>query len=154
MLRITSICLLHVMALSASSQLADYAKWRPSVMVMNCGVVDTTTLNTSIRNLLALDTNLLTKNMNMYYEDLGLCYWVKSGGNVESEYLQLSIVTTQKALHHNPTSTKAFWSLAFGYTFAGNCERGKYYMEKYKQFTKKKYWDLEQEQQLFANCSI
>ena len=127
---------------------------RPSVMIMTCGPQDTNLVNTSIRNLLALDTTLLRKNMSMYYEDLGICYWVKSAGKVENEFLQMSIVTTLKALHHNPSSTKAFWSLAFGYTFAGDCERGKYYMEKYKQFTKKRHWDPEQERQLFANCSI
>ena len=148
------LILFHSVYLLSHSQQADYMILRPSVMVMTCGPQDTNLVNTSIRNLLALDTTLLRKNMSMYYEDLGLCYWVKSGGNIESEFLQISIVTTRKALHHNPSSTKAFWSLAFGYTFAGDCERGKYYMEKYKQFTKKKYWDPEQERQLFANCSI
>lgn len=137
-----------------SAQPTDYAKLRPTVLIMACGVQDSSIVNTSIRNLLALDTNGIKKNMHMYYEDLGQCYWKKSGGKDGPHYLQLSIEATSKALYHQPESSKALWNLAFAYTMNGNCDMGKSYIEKYKLVTKKKYVDEEQIKLLFEQCSI
>jgi hypothetical protein len=112
------------MCYQGSGQHTDYAKLRPTVMVMSCGAVDSGIVNTSIRNLLALDTSAIMKNMHMYYEDLGQCYWKMSGGEDGPHYLQLSINATSKALYHDPKSSKALWNLAFAHTLNGRLRHG------------------------------
>ena len=68
---------LLIWTVGLSAQSTDYAKLRPTVMVMTCGAIDSGIVNTSIRNLLTLDTSGIKKNMYMYYGDLGKCYWLK-----------------------------------------------------------------------------
>jgi len=123
-------------------------------MVMSCGAVDSGIVNTSIRNLLALDTSGIMKNMHMYYEDLGQCYWKMSGGEDGPHYLQLSINATSKALYHDPKSSKALWNLAFAHTLMGDCDKGRSYIEQYKFATRKKYWDEDQIRLLLERCNI
>lgn len=142
------------MILQALAQSKDYAKLRPTVMVMSCGALDSGIVNTSLRNLMGLDTNRIKKNIHMYYEDLGQCYWLKSGGEEGSFYLKLSIATTRKALYHNPKSSKALWNLAFAYTKNGDCDTGKNYIAKYKEVSKKKYWHEDQTNLLFEHCGV
>ncbi len=137
----------------ASSQKTDYANLRPTVLVQACGTQDSSVVNTSIRNLLALDTSGIKKNMHMYYEDLGQYYWKKSGGEDGQYYLQLSIEASSKALYHDPKSSKALWNLAFAHTMMSNCEKGRIYIQQYKLATKKKYWDEDQMRLLFEKCS-
>lgn len=145
---------LLIWTVGLSAQQTDYAKLRPTVMVMTCGALDSGIVNTSLRNLLALDTSGIKKNMYMYYEDLGQCYWLKSGGEEGSYYLKLSIATTRKALYHSPESSKALWNLAFAHTMNGDCDMGRSCIEQYKLATKKKYWDEDQIRLLFERCSI
>jgi hypothetical protein len=146
--------ILSNVALRAVAQQTDYANLRPTVLVTVCGPQDSSIVNTSIRNLLALDTSRINKNMHMYYEDLGQCYWKKSGGEDGQHYIQMSIEATSKALYHQPESSKALWNLAFAYTMNNDCDKGKMYIERYKLATKKKYWDEEQMRLLFEKCSI
>ncbi len=141
-----SICLLTF------GQRVDYMKLRPTVLMMTCRTTDAHALDTSLQNLILLDTNKITKNLYIYYEDLGQCYWLLSRGQMGSTYLQKSIEMTLKALYHKPNATTALWNLSYAYSFNGQCDTSKYYMEKYKQFIKKKYWDEEQERELFAHC--
>lgn len=152
-MKILLIGLLTIIALRASAQQTDYAKLRPTVLVTTCEANDSSVVNTSIRNLLVLDTSTIKKNMHMYYEDLGQCYWKKSGGDDGNHYLQLSIEATQKALYHQPESSKALWNLAFAHTMMGDCDKGRSYIEQYKLATKKKYWDEDQIRLLFEKCS-
>ncbi|HQW01268.1 MAG TPA: hypothetical protein PLV75_08635 [Saprospiraceae bacterium] len=153
-MKVILFCILICLTFGIRAQQTDYAKLRPSVLVTACGVQDSSIVNTSIRNLLALDTSGIIKNMHMYYEDLGQCYWMKSGGKDGQHYLQLSIEVTNKALYHQPESSKALWNLAFAHTMMGDCEKGRSYIEKYKLATRKKYWDEDQIRLLLERCSI
>lgn len=153
-MKILLLGFLTIISLRTSSQQTDYAKLRPTVLITTCGAQDSNVVNTSIRNLLALDTSGINKNMHMYYEDLGQCYWKKSGGEDGQHYLQLSIEATSKALYHDPKSSKALWNLAFAYTMNGDCDKGISYIEQYKLVTKKKYVDEDQIKLLFENCGI
>ncbi len=145
---------LLIWTVGLSAQSTDYAKLRSTVLVTVCGPQDSSIVNRSIRNLLALDTSGIKKNMHMYYEDLGQCYWKKTGGEDGQHYLQMSIETTRKALFHDPQSSKALWNLAFAHTMNGDCDMGRSYIEKYKLATKKKYWEEDQIRLLFERCSI
>lgn len=145
---------LLIWTVGLSAQQTDYAKIRPTVLITACGANDSNMVNTSIHNLLALDTSGIKKNLHMYYEDLGQCYWKKSGGEDGQHYLQLSIEATSKALYHQPESSKALWNLALAHMINGNCDMAKNYIEQYMQATKKKYWQEDQIKLLFERCSI
>lgn len=69
-MKILLLGVLTIIALRTTAQQTDYAKLRPTVLITACGVQDSSIVNTSIRNLLALDTSGIKKNMHMYYEDL------------------------------------------------------------------------------------
>lgn len=143
---------LQFICLLTFGQRVDYMRLRPSVLMLTCRVMDTNALDSSLQSLILLDTNRITKNLYIYYEDLGQCYWLLSKGQMGSMYLQKAIEMTLKALYHKPNATTALWNLSFAYSFNGQCDTSKYYMQKYKQFIKKKYWDEEQERELFAHC--
>jgi len=145
---------LQLFCLLAYSQRVDYMTLRPSIMMMTYRAVDSVALDTSLRGLISIDTNMITKNLYIYYEDLGQCYWVLSQGKMGSMYLEKSIETTLKALYHKPNATTALWNLSFAYRFNGDCDTAKYYMERYKQFTRKKFWYEDQERLLFAHCGM
>ena len=147
------ILLLSVSMLSYS-QRVDYMTLRPSVMMYTCRAIDSIALNTSLHNLVELDTNKIAKNLHIYYEDLGQCYWILSQGQMGSFYINKAIEATLKALYHKPDATTALWNLSFAYTFNGDCTTGKYYMEKYRQHSKKKYWYEDQERMLFQHCGL
>ncbi len=136
---------------SAYGQKIDYRHIRDSVMALTCGAVDSSTVYGSFRNLMALDTNTIGKNIHQYYEDLGICYWMMSGGKNE-KYLYQSIKANQSAIYHKPRSTKALWNLSFAYFQIGDCDNGKRYLTLYNKYTRKKYSDTEMEVSLLARC--
>ena len=65
-MKVILFCILICLTFGIRAQQTDYAKLRPSVLVTACGVQDSSIVNTSIRNLLALDTSGIIKNMHMY----------------------------------------------------------------------------------------
>lgn len=148
------LILLQTFCLLSYSQRVDYMSLRPSVMMYTSRAIDSIALNTSLQYLVELDTNRITKNLYIYYEDLGQCYWILSQGQKGSFYIIKSIEVTHKALYHKPDATTALWNLSFAYTFNGDCVAGKYYMEKYRHYSKKKYWYKDQERMLFQHCSL
>ncbi len=149
-----TVILLHLFASIGHSQKVDYADIRDSVRTIACGAPDTADVNQSLRNLTSLDTTLIEKNIHMYYEDLGMCYWMFTNGENGQIYIRLAIEANHKALYHKPKSTKALWNLSVAYFIMGDCLNGKLYMEKYKQYAKKKYWDEEQEKGLLERCEF
>ena len=151
-MKVLMLILLQFIGLLTFSQRVDYMKLRPSVMIFSSKAIDANALDSSFQSLILLDTNKITKNLYVYYEDLGQCYWVLSQGKMGSAYLLKSIEMTLKALYHKPNATTALWNLSFAYRFNGDCQTAKYYMERYKQLTKKKYWYEDQERILFAHC--
>jgi len=152
--KVKLIVFLHFVALALSSQSVDYAKIRPTTMVMVCGTPDTGMVNSSIRNLRALDTSEIHKNMDVYYTDLALCYWLKASFEHEDHYLQLCKKTSLQALSHNPKSTKALWNLSLAYLVSDECAKGKYYMDLYTKYAKQREWDTAEVQKMLDNCGI
>jgi hypothetical protein len=136
-----------------ASQSTDYAVIRDDAKKYSCSATDTSGIYNTIRNLQALDTTRITHNMYLYYQDLGICYWLLSGGDKDNPDLSKAITLLHQSLYHNPLSTSGFHTLFFLYNFAGDCAKSKYYMDQYKLNTKKKYWDKEQEKALAARCN-
>jgi len=145
-------CIFIAGHINVEAQESDYAKIRPSIIALTCGTKDVSMIDTSITQLLALDTNTIEKNLSVYYEDLGQLYWLKAVRLPNDSNLVKSIAFTQKALYHNPKSTKAYWNLACAHIFNGDCEQGQQCLEKYNQYIKPKYRDEEEQKQLLALC--
>ena len=139
----------------ASSQKIDYRDIRDKNMSLTCGPgIDSSDVYGSMRRLEALDTNLIEKNIHMYYEDLGTCYWMAQG-KPGADYLQKSVEANQHALYHKPRSTKAMWNIAFSYAKQNDCGKAKHYLSLYEKHTPKKYLNEDHDKevaQILAGC--
>jgi hypothetical protein len=137
------------------SQKINYRHIRYSVYLLPCGAPDSASVWASIHNLEALDTTKITKHINEYYTDLGICYWLVSGGKKGEKYRKLALKTDSGALYHNPKDTKALWNASIDYFSIGDCEKGKYYMTLYKKYTPKRFVDEQDEieiNNMIAKC--
>ncbi len=143
MLKISKTILLLIsilwMSIELYSQKIDYRDIRDNNMSLTCGPrIDSSDVYGSLRRLEALDTNQIGKNIHMYYEDLGICYWMASS-KPGTNYLQKAVDANRKALYHKPKSTRAMWDLAFGYARLNDCTKAKLYLGLYEKHTPKKY---------------
>jgi len=136
-----------------SGQQTDYMKIRDEMKGISCTATDSSSVYNTILNLTAIDTTTITKNMELYYEDLGKCFWLLSKPYQENPELSQAIALMHKALYHKPSSTSIFWNLATFYNFYGDCAKSRFYMEQYKLYTKKKYWKEDYEKELQSRCS-
>jgi hypothetical protein len=120
---------------------------------LSCGPVDSLTLvNTRIK-LETYDTNSVSSNIDMYYHDLGWCYYRFYLMTLDTSYIRMASVSYDKALAHNPKYAVVLWDKSFiSYFFYKDCKKGKYYMDRYKKLTRKKYWDREQMKRFSHGC--
>lgn len=123
------------------------------MMVKTGGLLDPDIMPTRRTNLESLDTTIITRNLDIYYEDLGDVYWTLARRKLDNPYLLLSIQAFEKALYHNPKSIGALYKLAFGYAEYKDCTRAKYYLARYRKAIRKKAWHPEHEQLLIEQCS-
>ena len=101
-------------------------------------------VNRTALKLEAFDTNVLSKNIQQYYYDLGFAYYVQYGFTNDTNLLRKSIKTYEKALYHNPKYSAALWNIALGYYFLNNCPKSLYYLNRHKKATPKKRWMKDQ----------
>ena len=137
-----------IISQNSIGQKIDYRDIRDKTMSLTCGPgIDSSDVFGSMRRLEALDTNQIGKNIYMYYEDLGICYWMAST-KPGTDYLQKAVKANRSALHHKPKSTRAMWDIAFGYAMLNDCTQAKYYLGLYEKHTPKKYLDESHDQQV------
>ncbi|MEP7196416.1 MAG: hypothetical protein ABI851_07825 [Saprospiraceae bacterium] len=135
---------------SGSAQKVDYLSIRDNT----CGINDSLSLVQSRIKMEAFDTNLIKSNLDSYYYDLGMIYYKVYCWDSNPLYINKAIYSNEMALFHNPKSNLAYWQLGFiNYFFLKDCEKGKSYIEKYKQYTKRKHWDNDQIKELTKFCS-
>ena len=142
----------------------DYKDYRNELAPVVCGFRDSVTLNQIQSNLENFDTTLIIANKVTYYIDLAGCYYeqtihpIDSSGYhlsaLDSMYIWKTIECYNKALFHEPKNTQAIWNLLFSYSMVGECEKSLYYLNLYKAYEKKKYWDKEQIGYLIKRCSV
>lgn len=140
----------------------DYKDYRNDLSPAICGFRDSVTLNQTQYNLENFDTTLITTNKVIYYIDLARCYYeqtihpIDSSGyhlsSMDSMYIWKTIVCYNKALFHEPKNTQAIWNLLFSYSMMGECQKMLYYLNLYKAYQKKKYWNKEQIGYLMEIC--
>lgn len=134
-------------------QKMDYKMWKDSLTQLSCIVMDSMTVIETRKNLESFDTSLIESNIDMYYHDLGWCYYMLYFHTKDTAYIRMASLTYDKALYHNPNNSKALWEKSFyNYFFYKDCIKGKYFMDRYKKSTRKKYWNKEQIRLLSAKC--
>lgn len=126
---------------------------KDSLSQLSCTVMDSMTLIETRKNLESFDTSLIASNIDMYYNDLGWCYYMLYPCTKDTAYIRKSSLAYDKALYHNPNNSKALWQKSFyNYFFYKDCIKGKYFMDRYKKSTRKKYWNKEQIRLLSEKC--
>jgi hypothetical protein len=147
------IVILFSLNLPSYSQKIDYEKIRNSLTSITCGKNDTLTVITAKQKLESLDTSNINKNIYLYYSDLATSYLLIYMRNKDSVFLFKSIENYNKSLYHKSKYPKAYWQLSFCYYFfLRDCDKGKFYLTRYKKVEKEKYWDMEQIKMLVAKC--
>ena len=128
----------------SNAQNIDYNKIRDSLTSLTCGKQDKELVNRTVLKLEAFDTNLLRKNIQQYYYDLGYAYYIQYAFTNDTNRLRKSIQTLEKAINHKPKYSVALWMLSLDYNFLNNCPKSLYYLNRHKKATSKKRWDKEQ----------
>ena len=152
-MRKTLLLIVLLFSLTSYSQKINYEKIRNSLTSITCGKNDTLTVITAKQKLESLDTNSINKNLYLYYSDLATSYLLFYIRNKDSVFLYKSIENYNKSLFHKSNYSKAYWQLSFCYYFfLRDCDKGKYYLTRYKKVEKEKYWYMEQIKMLVAKC--
>ena len=128
----------------SNAQNIDYNKIRDSLTSLTCGKQDKELVNRTVIKLEAFDTNLLKKNIQQYYYDLGYAYYIQYAFTNDTNRLRKSIQTLEKAINHKPKYSVALWMLSLDYNFLNNCPKSLYYLNMHKKATPKKRWMKDQ----------
>lgn len=126
------------------AQNIDYNEIRDSMTSLTCGKQDKELVGRTVIKLEAFDTNLLKKNIQQYYYDLGYAYYIQYAFTNDTNRLRKSIQTLEKAICHKPKYSAALWMLSLNYHFLNNCPKSLYYLNRYKKATPKKRWMKDQ----------
>ena len=145
LLKVVFLALIFILLHKKSSaQNIDYNEIRDSLTSLTCGKQDKELVNRTVIKLEAFDTNLLKKNIQQYYYDLGYAYYIQYAFTNDTNRLRKSIQTLEKAINHKPKYSVALWMLSLDYNFLNNCPKSLYYLNRHKKATSIKRWDKEQ----------
>ena len=139
--------------IQASGQHLDYKTFRDSLTQLSCGQVDSLTVVNTRTKLETVDTNLISSNIDIYYRDLGWCYYRLYLKTKDISFIRMASDSYEKALSHNPKYAAVLHDqFFFNYFFFKDCQKGKYYMALYKKVTPRKYWNKDEMKRLSNNC--
>ena len=133
------------------SQQINYLHIRDSLALLSCGNNDRIANLEAMHNLENFDARRLTKHINMYHEDLAVCYW-KAAQLKDEHLLRKGIQSNLHALYYEPYSQRALSGLILSYALLGNCDESRYYLEVLRHSTPKRKWDAEQENIVKSKC--
>ena len=139
LLKVVFLALIFILLHKKSSaQNIDYNEIRDSLTSLTCGKQDKELVNRTVIKLEAFDTNLLKKNIQQYYYDLGYAYYIQYAFTNDTNRLRKSIQTLEKAINHKPKYSVALWMLSLDYNFLNNCPKSLYYLNRHKKATSKR----------------
>ncbi len=124
----------YLMVLGGSSyaQKTDYKDIRHSNYLSTCGSDSQATFKARLM-LLRVDTHTISKNLDMYYHDLGLIYYKMSLHSRNTHYMDTAVILYKKALRINPENKDALWDCAIALVFSKprHCDEGMKYIDAY-----------------------
>jgi tetratricopeptide (TPR) repeat protein len=119
----------------------DYIKIKKETSGLSCTNYDTTLVNQSIKNLLALDTLKISNGLIEYYYDLGMSFYLKAALYKQNELFYQSISCFQKCITIDSTYGDAYHNIALMHYYLKDYEKAKTYIDLYKKYTPEKYRD-------------
>lgn len=125
---------------------------RDSIPKLSCKPTDSLTVIRTNLELRNIDTNLIDKNLDLYYSDFGWSYYRLYLFTKDSTLVRKSIENYLKADYHRPNGSGTYWQLSFLYYLLRDCDKGKYYLEKFKSVTDKQYWREDQIKLMTKDC--
>lgn len=134
------------------AQTLDYKSVRDSLTLPSCGKVDSSTLNLTLHYLENFDPNSVIFNRQLYFHDLGWCYYRLYMKTQNTQCLHKAISAYEKALIIKPDYGTCLWNIACCEYLIGNCDQADKYMDRYKNITEEKYWDRKQMDLFSAKC--
>lgn len=121
----------------------NYFEIKSEIKKTSCTEHTIEAVNETVKALLAIDTNAISKGLSEYYYDLGMAYYMKSEGFKETEFRELSIKYFLKCLEKDKKKSNAYLNISLIYFINNMYDKAKIYLKLYKKNTPKKYWDLE-----------
>jgi len=138
---LTIFLLVLLISFSTAQNTIDYIKIKKETSTTSCVQHDTNSVNLSIKNLLAIDTLKITNGLLEYRYDLGMNYYLKAALYKQNEWFYLAISNFKKCIAIDKKYGPAYYNIALIYRFLGDNANAKVYLNLYKKYTKKKYWD-------------
>ena len=138
----------------SAAQKFDYLVLQDSLTSLTCGKQDADNVNRTILKLEAFDTNVLGKNIQHYYYDLGMAYYTQYAFLKDTGFLRKSINVFEKALFHKPKFSGALWNLSLDYALLNNCPKSLYYLNRHKKATSKRKWLKDQFKYIEKKCGM
>ena len=102
MIKIITLLVFIFSGIQASGQNLDYKSIRDSLTQLSCGQVDSLTVVKTRTKLETVDTNLISSNIDIYYRDLGWCYYRLYLETKDISFIRMASDSYDKALSHNP----------------------------------------------------
>ena len=144
------------LGLYGNSQKLDYRKMRDTICPPICGWRDSLSLTEIKPNMLAVDTNMLTrKSISRYYEDFASVEFQLFAYTLDSTCMENSAKYSALAAYHNPKNYHAYWNAAYSYGVIHDCEKMKHYLALYLEGIPKKYYNEDSKKKvglLIARC--
>lgn len=126
-----------------SQETIDYIKLKKDIYGVSCMNVNKTNVDSTLVNLLKIDTASITKGLEEYYYDLALMYNFKGVYYKEKRviYFTEAINYNLRCIHLNKKNTAAYNNLALIYIDTKQIDKAKETLSLYKKYTRHKYWD-------------
>jgi hypothetical protein len=135
---------MSVSALISAQEGIDYLKIRNSLVRTTCSAINQDTTELTYQNLMSIDSTKITNGLADYYYDLGMTYYEKTYFFEQKEFIPAMISSFENCIITDIKQSSAYWNLALHYSLNKQYELASAYLEKYKKYCKKKYWDKDQ----------
>jgi hypothetical protein len=126
------VAMLTVMFSSVSlyAQKIDYQKSGQHTYLANCGT-DSLAIFKALPMLKRVDRKTINKNLDVYYNDLGIVYYKMGLITHTKKYMDTAVINYKKAIKINDRNQHAIWDCAVALVFSQHCKEGLKYIDMY-----------------------
>jgi hypothetical protein len=105
------ISIVSLQSINAQDKI-NYLEFRDSQKSFTCSKNDLESVNISLKNLLSLDTSVITTGLADYFYDLGMAYYVKSEMYSESHFRPSCIQSFESCIKKDKKRGSAYHNLS------------------------------------------
>lgn len=139
-LKLLPLCCACFAFLPAHSQ-HDYLQMPIQDSVLECGNRDSFKTLRLIQLMQSINTDSITSNKQVYYKDLGMCYYNLFIMKSDTSFLRLAIREYDRSIKQDSTYYYSYWNAAVSYYILNDCKHCNAYLQKYMALAPKKNWD-------------